>query len=318
MTQQQLISIIIPIYNEAPNLSHLHKALKTVLSKLPYRFEFIFVDDGSHDDSVERLKRLAKSDRRIRIITFARNFGKEIATSAGIHAARGNAALMIDADLQHPPSLIPQFIEKWQKGAEVVVGIKQYSREEGWFKTFSSHCFYRLLRLVTTAHITPHASDFRLIDRKAINVFNRFTERNRLTRGIIDWVGFRRKYIYFEAPPRLHGKATYSYRKLFQLAFNSITAYSLLPLKFAGYLGSAILFLSTLLGLFVVVENYMLGDPYGLDITGTAILAILILFLIGMVLVCMGFVALYIARIHDEVTNRPLYVVKEEEEVENA
>jgi len=316
--QKQLISIVVPIYNEAPNIQHLYKELTSAISLLPYQFEFIFVDDGSRDESVERLKKLTKTDKRVRVIEFARNFGKEIATTAGIHAARGDAVIMLDADLQHPPELIPEFIAKWQAGAEIVVGVKHYGKEAGWFKSFSSNCFYRILRVITYANITPHASDFRLINRQAVDAFNQFTERNRLTRGIIDWMGFRRKYIYFKTPPRLHGEASYSYRKLVGLAMNSFTAYSLVPLKFASYLGSFILLLSSLLGVFVVVETYVLNDPLGLNITGTALLAILILFLIGVVLVCMGLIALYIARIHDEVTNRPLYVIKGEEENSNA
>jgi len=310
--QSKTISIVIPIYNEAPNVTPLYTSVKSIIKKLPQSFELIFVDDGSSDDSVKRLRRVARRDKIVRVVELARNFGKEIAVTAGLHAAKGDAAVIMDADLQHPPELLPRFVEEWEKGADVVVGVKKYSKDESWFKRFSSKSFYGILSKVSSAKITPHASDFRLINRKVIDTFKTFTERNRITRGIIDWAGFERRYIYFEAPPRLHGEAGYSYRKLFGLAMNSFTAYSMLPLKVASWLGWFILVISSSLGLFTLVEKFMLGDPLELDITGTAFLAMMLMFLVGVVLICLGFVALYIARIHEEVINRPLYIVKSE------
>lgn len=308
----QTVSIIIPIYNESPNVRPLYKKVTSVIKKLPQRFELIFIDDGSSDDSVKKLHAITKKDADVRTVELARNFGKEIAITAGLHAAKGDAAIIMDADLQHPPELLPKFIEQWQGGSDVVVGVKQYSKDETWFKRFSSKLFYTLLKKISSSHITPHASDFRLINRSVIDTFKAFTERNRIARGLIDWTGFNRSYVYFEAPPRLHGKATYSYRKLFALAINSFVAYSMLPLKFAGWLGWLILIGSSLLGVFVVIEKYLLNDVMQLNITGTAFLATLLLFLVGVVLICLGFVALYIARIHEEVVNRPLYIVKRE------
>ncbi|MDX2776444.1 glycosyltransferase family 2 protein [Streptomyces caniscabiei] len=311
--QSKTISIVIPIYNEAPNVTPLYKTLTSIIRSLPHQFELIFVDDGSSDDSVKKLRQVARKDKRAKVIELARNFGKEIAVTAGLHKAKGDAAIIMDADLQHPPELLPQFVNEWEKGADVVVGVKKYSKDESWFKKVSSSGFYAILGKVTSATITPHASDFRLINRKVIDTFKTFTERNRITRGLIDWAGFDRRYIYFEAPPRLHGEAGYSYRKLFGLAMNSFTAYSMLPLKVASWLGWIILVVSSALGAFVMVEKYILGDPMQLEVRGTALLAILLLFLIGVVLICLGFVALYIARIHEEVINRPLYIVKNEE-----
>lgn len=311
--QSKTISIVIPIYNEAPNVTPLYKTLTSTIRSLPHQFELIFVDDGSSDDSVKKLRQVARKDKRAKVIELARNFGKEIAVTAGLHKAKGDAAIIMDADLQHPPELLPQFVNEWEKGADVVVGVKKYSKDEGWFKKVSSSGFYTILGKVTSATITPHASDFRLINRKVIDTFKTFTERNRITRGLIDWAGFDRRYIYFEAPPRLHGEAGYSYRKLFGLAMNSFTAYSMLPLKVASWLGWIILVVSSVLGAFVMIEKYILGDPMQLEIRGTALLAILLLFLVGVVLICLGFVALYIARIHEEVINRPLYIVKNEE-----
>jgi glycosyltransferase involved in cell wall biosynthesis len=310
--QSKTISIVVPIYNEASNVAPLYEAIKSIIKKIPHTFELIFVDDGSDDDSLKRIKNVAKKDKKVRIVGLARNFGKEIAVTAGLHAAKGDAALIMDADLQHPPELVPQFVKEWEQGADVVVGVKKYSTKESWLKRTSSKGFYVLLGMVSSAKITPHASDFRLINRKVIDTFKTFTERNRMTRGIIDWTGFDRRYIYFEAPPRLHGEATYSYRKLIATAMNSFTAYSMLPLKVASWLGWFILAISVVLGVFTLIQGYILGDPLGLDISGTAMLAMMLLFLVGVVLICLGFVALYIARIHEEVINRPLYIIKDE------
>ncbi len=307
---ENLISIIIPVHNEALNIGALHRELNRCTKRLRYAFEFIFVDDGSTDNSVQEIETLARHDRRIRLVEFARNFGKEAAVSAGLHAARGNAAIMIDADMQHPPSLICKFIQKWQQGADVVVGVREYSKNEGWFKKWSSARFYQIMQKITQTTITPHATDFRLIDRKVMDAFTQLTERNRLTRGLIDWLGFKRDYIHFKAAERLAGERSYTFRKLFGLAVNSFTHYSLVPLKLAGYLGIIILTTATPTGIVMYVERYMLNDPLGWQIRGTAMLAILLVMLVGVVLACLGLISLYIANIQAEVTNRPLYVVR--------
>lgn len=216
----------------------------------------------------------------------------------------------MDADLQHPPELLGTFIEKWEAGAEVVIGIRQYSKEESTTKRLTSYLYYKLIGSITHSTITPHATDYRLLDRCVVDAFNDLTERNRMTRGIIDWLGFRREYIQFTAPLRQYGEATYSYKKLMSLAINSFTSYSMLPLKLAGYLGVFILLVSAPLTLFIFIEEYAMHDPYHLKITGTATLAVILLFLVGIVLACLGLIALYIAQIHTEVTNRPLYVLR--------
>lgn len=308
--QGKLVSIIIPVHNEAPNLNPLYRELVRCIERLSYKFEFIFVDDGSTDDSVERVEGLARKDRRIRLVEFARNFGKEAAISAGLHAAKGDAAIMIDADLQHPPNLICKFIDEWQKGADVVVGVRKYSKKEGWFKRWSSDRFYQIMQKIAHTKITPHASDFRLVDRKVMDVFSRLTERNRITRGLIDWLGFHRAYVPFEAGTRLAGERSYTIRQLFKLAMNSFTAYSLLPLKLAGYLGLIILALATPTAIVMYVERFILDDPFGWQLRGTAMLAILLVIMVGLVLACLGLISMYIASIHAEVTNRPLYVVR--------
>jgi polyisoprenyl-phosphate glycosyltransferase len=313
---QQLISIIVPVYNEAPNIPVLHDEIVKHISGLPYDFEFVFVDDGSRDNSARVIQKLArrKQRRRIRLIELSRNFGKEAAVSAGLHAAKGDAAIILDADLQHPPNIIHKFINKWRRGAEVVVGVKHYGKADSWFKRFSSDMFYRLLQPISDSEITPHAADYRLLDRRVIDAFSNLSEHNRINRGLIDWLGFRRDYVQFEVSPRRFGTRQYSFRKLTTLAMNSFTAYSLVPLKLASYLGNFILLAAGLLGLFLAVEKYLLGDPLHLLVTTTGLLALMIVFLIGIVLECLGMVALYIAHIHAEVTNRPLYVVRNQVE----
>lgn len=307
---QQLISIVVPMYNEEQNLPHLYKELKRHVDRLPYRFEMLFVDDGSSDESATVVRACSQRDERVRLVQLARNFGKEAAVSAGLHAANGDAAIVIDADLQMPPKLMGQFIKKWKAGAEVVVGVFA-ARNMGLIRRVGAHWFYRLMRTIGNTKITPHATDYRLLDRQVIDVFDNLTEHNRITRGLIDWLGFKRTYVYFEQEPRKFGKPTYSFAKLVQLAMNSITAYSLVPLKLAGYLGVLILMISAPLGGFLVVERFLLNDPLHWGVNGTTLLATLILFLVGVMLACLGLIALYIAHIHTEVVNRPLYIVRE-------
>lgn len=308
--KREMISIIVPVHNEILNLPALYEALATELQSLKLRFELVFVDDGSSDESVPYIEKLMSTDKHVRLIELARNFGKEPAVTAGLHHAKGDAALIMDADLQHPPRLIKDFVAEWRKGADVVVGVKRYARDVGWFKRLTSAWFYRIFQMVAQTEVTPHASDYRLLDRKVIDAFNSLTERNRITRGLIDWLGFKRTYIHFEQPGRHDGTPSYTYRRLVALAVNAFTSYSMVPLKLAGYLGWAILLTATPAGILLYINEYLLGDPLRLNITGTAMLAMLLLVLVGIVLACLGLVALYIANIHDEVTNRPLYVVR--------
>ncbi len=307
---QKSISIVIPVYNEAANLPLLYKELTRHTQRLPYRFEVIFVDDGSRDESARLIRGLEGSDPDVRAVELARNFGKEAAVTAGLHAATGDAAIVMDADLQMPPRLIGDFIAQWEDGADIVVGVFA-SRKMGLIRRLGAKLFYRIMSAIGDAKITPHATDYRLLDRQVLNVFNSLTEHNRMTRGMIDWIGFKRAYVPFEQEARRHGKPTYSFKSLVTLAMNSFTSYSLLPLKIAGYLGIIILALSIPAGLFMYAERYILGDPLKLLITGTDMLAIMIVFLVGVVLACLGLISLYIANIHAEVINRPLYIVRE-------
>jgi glycosyltransferase involved in cell wall biosynthesis len=309
MANKKLISVIIPVYNEAENLPTLYEELSKHINRLPYNFEILLVDDGSKDNSAAVACDLADRHDNVRVVQLARNFGKEAAVSAGFQEANGEAAIVMDADLQMPPRLIGKFLQRWESGAEIVIGVFA-ERNMSPLKKLGAKFFYRIMNGIASASITPNATDFRLLDREVIDAFNSLTEHNRITRGMIDWLGFKRSYIYFKQEPRLHGEPTYGYRKLFQLAINSFTGYSMLPLKLAGYLGICILFLSIPAGLFMYVERYILNDPMQLLISGTDMLAIMIVFLVGVVLACLGLIALYIAHIHDEVANRPVFITR--------
>jgi len=309
---KKLISIIIPVYNEEKNISLLYAELVKMWREIEnkYNYEIIFVDDGSEDNSIKEIKKLVEKDDRVKYLQFSRNFGKELATTAGLREARGEATIMIDADLQHPAESIPRFIEKWREGAEVVVGVRKKNRREGLVKKIGSFLFYKIINAIAEIKITPNATDFRLLDRAVINEFNRFTEKSRMSRVLIDWLGFKRDYIYFNANARRDGKAGYSTLKLVRLALSGFISSSLVPLKLAGYLGIIIVIISGSLGLFIFIERYILDDPWSMGFSYPAILAVINLFLIGIVLSCLGLIALYIANIHGEVINRPMYIIR--------
>jgi polyisoprenyl-phosphate glycosyltransferase len=310
MERQKLISIVIPVYNEAANVPLLYKELVRHTQRLPYTFEVIFVDDGSADDSARIIRGLADSDPDVRAIELARNFGKEAAVTAGLHAAKGSAAVVMDADLQMPPRLLGEFLEHWEQGADIVVGVFA-ARRMSFIRRTGARIFYKIMNTIGQSKITPHATDYRLLDRQVLDVFKQMTEHNRITRGIIDWLGFKRAYVHFKQEARHSGKPTYSFNKLISLAMNSFTSCSLVPLKLAGYLGIIILALSIPAGLFMYVERYILNDPMHLYFSGTDMLAIMIVFLVGVMLACLGLISLYIANIHAEVVNRPLYIIRE-------
>ncbi len=306
----KVLSIITPMYNEEGSIRPFFKAITKEIDKLPYNFEIIFIDDGSTDGSVAKVEKLKHASHSIVLIRLARNFGKEIATTAGIHEAKGEAAIILDSDLQHPVEKISEFIKAWEAGADVVIGVRDEDGHRSTLKKAGSKAFYKIMNRMSSTEIIPHSTDFRMIDRQVIDAFSRFTERDRITRGLIDWLGFERAIVYFTPNEREFGSPSYTFKKLVHLATTSFTAHSLAPLKFAGYLGVIMTLSFGILGVVVWFEKYILGDPMSWNISGTAMLAILLLFAIGIILICLGLIALYIATIHGEVTNRPLYVVK--------
>lgn len=305
---RQTISVVVPVFNEEKNIPPVYEEIVRVFSTLPYDHEIIFVNDGSQDNSLLEILALGKNNSQVKGIDFSRNFGKEAATSAGCHVATGDAIITMDADFQHPPTLIPELISHWEDGAEVVYTVRRKNEGASWTKRFTSYVYYWLFNLVAEVRTEPRTTDFRLMDKKVVEIFSGFPERERMFRGMIDWMGYRRKKVEFDAPERRYGTSVTSYAKLIRLAMNSFTSFSLLPLRFAGYLGLSITFLSGLLLFIMLIARMGFGSYV---FTPIAILGISNTFLIGIVLISLGFIALYIARIHNEVINRPLYIVRE-------
>jgi dolichol-phosphate mannosyltransferase len=312
MSEKKMISVVVPVYNEEKNVPLFYEKVVPILDSLVYDWELLFVNDGSRDKSIFELEKLEKNDQRVRVIDFSRNFGKEIAMTAGINFCRGVACIILDADLQHPIEKIPEFIKHWEDGAEVVVGIRKKNKGEGLVKKVGSYLFYKLINQISEMKIVTRATDYRLLDRVVIDEFNLFTEKNRMTRALVDWLGFRREYIYFEANERIHGVPAYNFWKLLRLAFNSIISFSLLPLRLAGYLGVFITFFSGIAGFYILLGKYFFHTHFASTFSDSENLAILIVFLVGIILISIGLLALYIANIHIEVENRPLYIIRKE------
>jgi len=310
--KKSLVSLIIPVFNESGNLDWQYKEIIKTASRLPINYEIIYVDDGSTDSSLAKIKALAATDPHVFFIRFSRNFGKEAATSAGLQHCKGDAALLLDADGQHPIGLLEKFLAKWHEGYQVVIGVRSSNTKEGIVKRYGSKLFYKLLKQTSSGETIPRSTDFRLLDRQVIQEFNKLTERNRITRGLVDWLGFKRTTIEFKSPARHSGKASYGFGKLVKLALHSFVSQSTRPLQLGGILGSITVTLSAITAVFIVVEKYMFGDPWHLDITGTALLALFVSFLVGLVLICQWLLAIYIESIHHEAQNRPLYIVEEE------
>jgi dolichol-phosphate mannosyltransferase len=304
------IAIVVPVYREAKNLERLYARLEEVTRGVPLaQWDYIFVNDGSPDDSLEVLRALAAHDAKVKVVDLSRNFGKEIALTAGVHeAAWADAVICMDADLQHPPELIPTLVQEWEKGAEIVATIRVSIDQQPLLRRIGSHMYYWLMSQISGLDMISQTTDFRLYDRKVIAAFCKATERERLFRGIMDWMGFRKVYVPFRADARTEGEAGYSYRKLWSLAVHSITSFSLLPLRLTGYLGVLITTLSGTL-LAWMLGSYIFFDEH--MYTPLAIVVVANTFLIGIVLMAIGMVALYIGTIHTEVVNRPLYIVRE-------
>lgn len=305
------ISIVIPIHNEEEVLPEfLDKQLLPELDKIKdYKTEVIFVDDGSTDKSVSILQKYTDKSKKFKLISLSRNFGKEAALSAGLKYASGTAVITIDADGQQPPSLIPEFIKKWEAGAEIVTGVRDHFTKHGFVQKTGSKLFYWMLRKMGNRHTVPGSTDFRLIDRVVVDEFNHLSEHNRITRGLIDWLGFKQEYIKYTYGARLAGKPSYNLSKLFHLAVDSFISMSTTPLVIFGYIGAIITIFSFLLGMFVIIQQYILGDPLHLYWNGAVQMTIFITFLVGLVLISQAITALYISHIHAETQGRPLYIV---------
>ena len=304
------ISIVVPVFCEAGNLRSLYQRIEQAISHVPHvTWEYIFVNDGSSDNSLGVLRELASADPRVKVLDFARNFGKEIALTAGVHAASADAVICLDADLQHPPELIPKLIETWRSsGAEIVATVRTGIDRQPLLRRIGSYSYYWLMSRISGLDMTSQTTDYRLFDRKVVDVFRKVTERQPMFRGIMDWMGFKKVYVEFHAAARESGVAGYSYSRLLKLAVSSITSFSLFPLRLIGYLGVLITMLSGGLLAWMMVSFFLLGQHM---YTPLAIVVVANTFFIGIVLMAMGLISLYIGTIHTEVINRPLYIVRE-------
>ena len=302
-----VFTIIAPIFNEKENLPVLYQRIQQVMDATNEPWELILVDDGSRDGSTEIIRDMAAKDTRVRPVIFARNFGHQIAVTAGLDYSRGKAVVIIDADLQDPPELIHEMIAKWREGWEVVYAVRAQREGETWFKLFTASLFYRLIYRITDVKIPLDTGDFRLMDRKVVNVMNSMREKHRFLRGMSSWVGFRSIGVPYKRAARFAGTTKYPFKKMVKLALTAITSFSYMPLQIAMWLG----FISAAISIIaipVVIILRLVGSQF---FFGQATTLIAVLFLGGVQLICIGILGEYVGRIYDEAKGRPLYITAE-------
>lgn len=313
--QSNLVSFVVPLLNEKNNIRPLVSAITHFIPRYKnnsLNYEIIFIDDGSTDDSLKEISILSKSDPHIKYIAFTKNFGKEIAMTAGLQYAKGDAVIIMDADLQHPPSLIPKFIEKWEEGADVVTGIRKIEKNTNIFRKATSYLSCSILNSISSYKPKRGETDFRLLSRNVVDHFNMFTEKSRMTRSLINWLAFPTEYIEFEVPARRNGKSSYGLKKRLGLMKSALVANTYIPLRFMVLFGCLISILFGLLGIFGAIDRYIMPGIFGVNLylSGTAVLAMLIIFLVGVIITCIGFIGIYIEHIHTEILNRPIFAIK--------
>jgi len=302
------ITILIPCFNEEHSLPLLNvKLQELVAGNLGYEWEFLIIDDGSRDSTLEILRGLSSTDNRYRYISLSRNFGKENALLAGFDYASGDCVVVMDADLQHPPQLIPKMIRFWEEGFEDVYARRKNRRTDGWLRRVFSMLYYRILQKATRADVLQNVGDFRLLDRKCIDALKRLRETERYTKGMYCWIGFRKKEIDFDVAPRVAGSSSFSTGKLVHLALQGITSFSTAPLRLATWSGFVFSGFAFLLFIFYFVKALIFGDP----VAGFPTLITVILFIGGIQLLCLGIMGEYLGRIFMETKQRPVYLIGE-------
>lgn len=308
---QITFSIVAPNYNEAASLPELYRRVRETLEKTGANWELILVDDGSTDGSTDMIRKLASEDVRVRPVIFARNFGHQIAVTAGLDYSRGQAVVIMDSDLQDPPEVISDLIARWREGYEVVYAVRTEREGESWFKLFTASLFYRLIYRITDVDIPMDTGDFRLMDRKVVNVLNQMRERHRFLRGMSVWVGFRQTGVPYRRAARFAGETKYPLKKMVKFASDAITSFSYFPLQLATYLG----FVSASLSIIAIpiVIAIRLWGPHNPDspLLGQTTTLIAVLFLGGVQLISLGIIGEYIGRLYDQAKGRPLYIVRE-------
>jgi dolichol-phosphate mannosyltransferase len=307
MADKIMFSIIAPIYNEIGNIPELYRRVKETMEKTGEPWELLMVDDGSTDGSTDEIRKLASLDEHVRPVIFARNFGHQIAVTAGLDYSQGNAVVIIDSDLQDPPEVVLDMITKWKEGYEVVFAQRTEREGESWFKLFTASLFYRLIYRITDVDIPMDTGDFRLLDRKVVDVMVQMRERHRFLRGMSSWVGYKQTGVTYKRASRYSGVTKYPFRKMFKFASDAITSFSYFPLQMASYLG----FLSAGLSIIAIPVVIILRIVGLHAFTGQATTLIAVLFLGGVQLISLGILGEYIGRLYDEAKGRPLYIVRE-------
>lgn len=308
MNRTPKYSLIVPIYNEEENLPELYRRMGAVMERMDGPVELILINDGSRDRSLEILRELHEQDSRICYLSFARNFGHQIAVTAGLNFSTGQVAVIMDGDLQDPPELILDMIEQWRSGYQVVYAQRTHRRQESWFKRFPAYMYYRILRNLADVDIPLDTGDFCLMDRCVVDVLNALPERNRYIRGLRAWIGFKQTAVKFERDPRFAGDVKYTFSKSFALAMNGLVSFSTVPLQLSIYLGLFSALVSVLMAFLVLY--WRLFSP-GAALTGLTIIIMAIFFLGAVQLVSIGILGQYIGRIYEEVKGRPLYTLAE-------
>ncbi len=300
------LSVVLPVFNEIETLDELRTRLLAVLDACGRTFEIVFVDDGSRDGSFEKMASFSLADRRIRVVRLSRNFGHQMALTAGVDAARGRLVAVMDADLQDPPELLPQMLARADEGFEVVYAVRAAREGEGAFKKATAHLFYRLMRRWTNVAIPVDAGDFRLLGPKALAAFRSLRERHRFIRGLTAWVGFPATSVSYVRPPRAHGETKYPFRKMVRFAVDALTSFSYVPLQLATWLGFAVSAFSFFYILVVLVLKVL-----HINVPGWTTLMVFVLLIGGVQLMVMGVLGEYLGRIYEEIKGRPLYLVDE-------
>jgi glycosyltransferase involved in cell wall biosynthesis len=308
------LSVIVPVYNEQEAVPEFQRRLKVVLDDLRRSSEVVYVDDGSTDGTLALLRDLRKGDPRVAVLSLSRNFGKEIALTAGIDHARGDAVIVIDADLQDPPELIPELIQEWQRGFDVVYATRASRRGESLIRRATAYVFYRVIQRVSRVRIPEDTGDFRLLSRRAVEALRRIREQHRFMKGLFAWIGYPQTAVPYRRDPRIAGRTKWSLWQLWNFALEGITSFTTLPLKVATYFGLTIALAAFCYAVLIVLKTLLRGDP----VPGYPSLMVVLLFLGGIQLMFIGIVGEYLGRIFDETKARPLYFVAAFEPSERA
>lgn len=304
---RQLLSVVVPVFNESAVLAAFYERASLALASIPgFDYELIFVDDGSRDDSYAQLSALAAQDPRVRVVKFSRNFGHQIAITAGLDYARGDCVVFIDADLQDPPEVIAAMIDKWREGFEVVYGVRSDRDGEGRLKLLTASVFYRLLKAITRVEIPVDVGDFRLIGRRAADQLRQLREKDRFVRGLVSWIGFRQTGLSYHRDKRFAGETKYPYSKMIKFALDGLTSFSSVPLKLATWLGYATSILA-----FVYLVSVLVQKMLGQTVQGWATIMVVVLFMGGVQLISLGIIGEYLGRLFNESKPRPMYIVED-------